>query len=48
MPTLLVPGHYRAETIRSGYLYQIYAYLMSQHTEHTALHSTGAVVGVVE
>lgn len=28
---LLVPGYYREETVRSAYLYQIYAYLMSQN-----------------
>jgi 5-methylcytosine-specific restriction enzyme subunit McrC len=27
------PGHYRNETLRSGYLYQIYAYLRSQERE---------------
>ncbi len=28
--SVLKPGHFRAETLRSGYIYQIYAYLRSQ------------------
>lgn len=28
---IVVPGFYRDETLRSGYVFQVYAYLMSQH-----------------
>ena len=33
---ILVAGHYRERSIRSGYLYQMYAYLMSQRTPENA------------
>ena len=34
---ILIPGRYRDETIRSGYLYQIYTYIRSQEDETNPL-----------
>ena len=40
--SLLTTGWHRDETIRSGYLYQMYAYLMSQNNNGNILDSTAA------
>ena len=43
---LLTKGRHREESLRSGYLYQIYAYLRSQEKEEDALsrHATGLLL----
>lgn len=35
--SILVPGWHREETLRSGYIYQIYTYLRSQENDHDPL-----------
>ena len=44
--SIVTPGWYREETIRSGYVYQIYAYLRSQEGmgDPLAEHSTGLLL----
>ena len=38
------PGHYRTTTLDSGYVYQIYAYLMSQEAEQSEAVSEGLML----
>ena len=44
--SILNPGHYRKQTLSSGYIYQMYAYLRSQENEAdpASLNSTGVLL----
>ena len=44
--SILTPGHYRNQTLVSGYIYQMYAYLMSQErkADPSSLDSTGVLL----
>ena len=44
--SILAPSRFRGETLRSGYLYQIYSYLRSQETDGDPLsrHATGLLL----
>jgi 5-methylcytosine-specific restriction enzyme subunit McrC len=39
---ILTPGHHRKESLRSGYIYQIYAYLRSQESDGNPLSANAA------